>query len=151
MKTIFFFVSIVLSAQENIFLYGDGVQTVKVQNLKPGPNGSGVDFHSSDTIGWGAIHKTGSVYGIFDYAQFDQGRITIATRLSSGAPVDTLTAKSGKVGVGTNYPEETLDVRGTVKAEKFKVGTRHGITMNCPYGLTIKQVVAGIIVDAACN
>ncbi len=151
MKYIILFASLCLPAQENIFLYGPGLQTIKIQNLMPGPNGAGVEFQSHDTSVGGSIHKTGSVYGIFDYALFDQGRITISTRAANGSSVDTLTAKAGKVGVGTNFPEEKLDVRGAVKAESFKVGAKTGITLNCPNGMTIKQVVAGIVVDAVCN
>ena len=148
---IIMFTSLCLSAQENVFLYGSGTQTVKVQNLMPGSNGAGVEFQSHDTSVGGSIHKTGAVHGIFDYALFDQGRITISTRTANGSSVDTLTAKSGKVGVGTNFPDEKLDVRGAVKAEAFKVGTKTGVTLNCPNGMTIRQVAAGIVVDAACN
>ncbi len=68
---IIMFTSLCLSAQENVFLYGSGTQTVKVQNLMPGSNGAGVEFQSHDTSVGGSIHKTGAVYGIFDYALFD--------------------------------------------------------------------------------
>lgn len=151
MKYIILLASIALSAQENIFLYGPGVQTVKVQNLMPGSNGAGVEFQSHDTSLGGSIHKTGSIYGIFDYALFEQGRITITTRGVGGSSIDTLTAKAGKVGIGTNQPEEKLDVRGAVKADSFKVGTQSGVTLFCPNGMVIKQVRAGIVVDASCN
>lgn len=151
MKYIILIASIALSAQENIFLYGDGVQTVKIQNLKPGLSGAGVEFQSHDTSIGGSFHKTGAVYGVFDYASFDQGRITISTRAPGGAAIDTLTAKNGKVGIGTNHPTERLDVAGTVKANAFKVGSGTGITLNCPAGMTIKQVSGGIITDAVCN
>ncbi len=53
--------------------------------------------------------------------------------------------------MGTNFPDEKLDVRGAVKAEAFKVGTKTGVTLNCPNGMTIRQVAAGIVVDAVCN
>ena len=114
MKYLIVLASVALAAQENIFLYGPGIQTVKIQNLMPGSNGAGVEFQSHDTSVGGSIHRTGTAYGIFDYALFEQGRITIATRTSSGAAVDTLTAKAGNVGVGTNYPEANQDVRATV-------------------------------------
>jgi hypothetical protein len=152
MKTMLFLAAMsALYAQENIFLYGPGVQTVKVQNLMPGSNGAGVEFQSHDTSIGGSIHKTGAIYGIFDYALFDQGRITITTRSAGGMSIDTLTAKAGKVGIGTNHPQEKLDVRGTIKTEALKVGDQIGVSISCPTGAVIRQIRAGIIVDAYCQ
>lgn len=130
--------SLAVAAQENIFLHGPGIQTVKVWNLQPGGNAAGIEFVSGDTLINGALHSTVRIYGVFDAPVFDAARLTIQTRGPGGLWVDAVTIRHGQV-----------EVTGALKAAT--VAAANGVTLNCPNGMKITQVSGGIVTGAACN
>ena len=102
-----------------------GIGTTTPQNLLTLSNPTadyseaGIDFFST-LIPADTVFNSGRIYGKFDGGGYAAGRVTIATPTALNTFVDTLTAKDGKVGIGTTAPDGKLHVlktsAGTVTA-----------------------------------
>jgi len=71
----------------------------------------GIDFFGTVLNGVDTTaYRSGRIYGKFEGDTYAGARLTLASLDVNGTPVDTLTVRDSKVGIGTTSPTELLDL-----------------------------------------
>src|SRR3989344_4743166 len=94
---------------------GGGTSLFRLDNSGTAANEVGMEFWSSTLTGINSF-RSGRIYGIYDSDDYTGARLTLQSMTTGNTLVDTLSLKSGNVGIGTTTPSNKLDVRGDINA-----------------------------------
>ncbi|MFZ2038996.1 MAG: tail fiber domain-containing protein [Minisyncoccia bacterium] len=90
---------------------GAGTSLFRLDNGGTAGNEVGMEFYTSATDST-ASNRTGRIYGAWDGSSYINARLGFQTMTTGNVLVDTMTLKTGNVGIGTTSPLAKLDIYG---------------------------------------